>query len=372
MPDVLDRADELAHVDLGKLGGGGDQHGDSSSILALRGATARSPTTDQRPCSESTAATMRPAAICACASAAPRASAAATSASGKGATARVTSRSPRSLSSRSPLAGTRHDARVVDVDRVGDDRRRRVCARRGRGEDGDAVGDAERKAPAAPARRGDAAHRRRDVDGEASGERRAEPAADRVGAHADVVALARAKAQRDVAAVVDRGADDARIVERREQLLGDAARDRGHRGDEAAVVAVRPACSDHPARDRAARVGRPGARGEVGTQQRQLGDELREERPEARRGALDRRTDRRRIARGGDDAVDRPVLEVPALAVEATADGSRRRDGAHRDRSSVAPGGHGTSASAPITRQPPPASTSSRRRTRSMWPPSAR
>ena len=55
--------------------------------------------------------------------------------------------------------GRANDARVVDVDRIGDDRRCGIGRGRGRREDGDAVGDAKREAAAAPARRRDAAHR---------------------------------------------------------------------------------------------------------------------------------------------------------------------------------------------------------------------
>src|ERR1019366_1642436 len=112
VPDVFDRDDELAHVDLGQRGRSGDQHGaklrgrDSG---CRRGATAGAPvppsTTAKRPCSASTAAMMRPRAISPRAASAPGAvSIAAAESSG---TAQVTRRSPRSLSSRILLAGRR-------------------------------------------------------------------------------------------------------------------------------------------------------------------------------------------------------------------------------------------------------------------------
>ena len=92
-----------------------------------------SPTTRHRPCSASTAAMMRPARICA-----PRLGFAAIERVARrdgpasGGTWRVTSRSPRSLSSRTDARRRADDARVVDVDGVGDDRRRRIGARGGR------------------------------------------------------------------------------------------------------------------------------------------------------------------------------------------------------------------------------------------------
>ena len=120
-----------------------------------------------------------------------------------------------------------------------------------------AVGDAEREAAAAPARRRDAAHRRCGVDREAAVERRrrgrARSSATRSANTPTPKRAARREVQRDVAAVVDVGAVDARIVEAPDQLLGDAAGHRGHRGDEATGGRMRPAGGDHAARDRAAR-----------------------------------------------------------------------------------------------------------------------
>ena len=134
---------------------------------------------------------------------------------------------------------------------------------------------------------------------------------------------------------------------------------------------MRSARRDHAPRHRPARQhGRAGR--EIGAQQRQLADELGEQRLEARPRGLDRRCHGADIAVGRDDAVDRAVLEVPAIGVEPAPHRAGLRARAHRPPPAGARSGHGTPGSAPTTRQPPAAITSSRRRTRSTWPPSAR
>ena len=60
------------------------------------------------------------------------------------------------------------DARIVDVDRIGDDGGGGVGPRCARRQHRHRVGDAEREAAPAPARGGDAAHRRRGADREAA------------------------------------------------------------------------------------------------------------------------------------------------------------------------------------------------------------
>ena len=93
----------------------------------------------------------------------------------------------------------------------------------------------------------------------------------------------------------------------------------------AAIAVMKVPCSpygrqasDHSARDSTARPDRGRGRraGEIGAQQRQLGDELGEHAVESRPGLLDRGGHGVALALGADDAVDRAVLEVPATGVE--------------------------------------------------------
>ena len=266
--------------------------------------------------------------------------------------------------------GRADDARVVDVDGIGDDRRCRVGDRSGRGEDGDAVGDAEREAAPAPARGRDAAHRRRGVDGEAAVERQAGQAVRRVGDDADVERGARREVQCDVAAVVDGGARDAGSAEGADQLLGDAAGDRGHRRDEAAVVAMRTARRDHAPRDRPC--GSAGA-GCADRSARSSGSSA----TSSARMVSNRVHALPTAAATAAGSPSAPTMQSIGPCWKCQRSSSRRRAPhrrafAHRCPPTADRSGQGTPGSAPITRQPPVARTSARRRTRAMWPPSAR
>ena len=224
------------------------------------------------------------------------------------------------------VGGAADDARIVDVDRVGDDGRGGVGARCARRQHRHRVGDAEREAAPAPARGGDAAHRRSGVDREAAVERQAGEAVRRVGEEADLERRARREMEGDVAAVVDVGATDPRLGEGADQLLGDAAGHRRHRRDEAAAAGMRPAGRDHAPRDRAGGRGRrAGRRRQVEAQQRQLGDQLLEHAAKAQPGAIDALGGGAALAFGEDDAVDRPVLEVPAAVAELRPDRAAHR-----------------------------------------------
>ena len=141
--------------------------------------------------------------------------------------------------------------RMVAIDRIGDQRRRRVGGRRVGGEHRDGIGDAEREGAAARARRGDAADAvaMADADRAASRRHRAE---GEIAGDGDVEHLARRAKDGDVAAVVDVGAVERRGgAHDRHQLVRDGAGDRRHRRHE--DVRKRRARREHAAADRAFR-----------------------------------------------------------------------------------------------------------------------
>ena len=116
-----------------------------------------------------------------------------------------------------------------------------------------------------------------------------------------------------------------RLGEGADQLLGDAAGHRRHRRDEAAAArhaAGRPRpCAARPGRAGAAAA--PAGDDRSSAQQRQLGDQLVEHAAKAQPGALDALGGGAALAVGEDDAVDRPVLEVPAAVAELRPDARR-------------------------------------------------
>ena len=134
------------------------------------------------------------------ASAKPASSASPTSSAVSAPTPVVTSRSPRSLSGASSRGRNAGDRRMAgQVDGVGDDRRGGVGCRAVLRKHGHRIGNAQRKAAAAPAAGGDAAHRVGRADDDAVGKAVAR-AGDR-----ERHRLAVGEMKRDVAAIVDIG-----------------------------------------------------------------------------------------------------------------------------------------------------------------------
>ena len=296
----------------------------------------------QSPARKSAAAAIRPRARIASAVPAPAVRAVATSTGASGPTAVVTRRSPRSVSCWSSRAGRRVIAGWPGRSTTLAIRVAAASAcRRGGGEDGDGVGDAEGEAAAAPAGGGDAADRVGVADGHAVGEAFA-------GGDGGGDRLAGGEVEGDVAAVVHVGAVEvAGRGHRGEDRVGDGAGDGGHRGDERR--AERGDGLGHRPGGLAGERARAG-----GAEPRELGDELVEERREAGGGAGVGARDGGGPAPGLDDQVDGAVLQVQAAAV-----GQPGGVGGHRSR-------------VPAANSPPVASTSSRLRIASAWPPSAR
>ena len=168
---------------------------------------------------------------------------------------------------------------------------------------------------------------------------------------------------RDVAAVVDVGAREAPPrLHGRQHLVGDGARDRRHRCDEARPV--RPTGAAHPPRHRASQ--RRTALAEGASQQVELGDQIVEDRRKARAGLTVGGAHLGRLAEGLGHDVDRPVLQVqPAAVGQDRHAGSARHQKVRSGSGQGLAGGHG---SALCSASPSACSSGTMR---STWPPSA-
>ena len=225
---------------------------------------------------------------------------------------------------RSPAART--DPRIVDVDGVGDHRRRRVGAaarsspapsrcRRCRAKScGRASRGSRRRAPAMPQSTAKSAvERRRAAPRDAAGSATTPTSNDCPGR----------QMQRDVAAVVDVGAGDAGSREERDQLVGDAPATAAIGGDEARSRCGRQAATMR----RATGPRRLDGRASTGRSARSSGSSPTSSAstlPNRAPRALDRRGDRVASPSAPMMQVDRAVLEMPA-AVDRGARGPRRR-----------------------------------------------
>ncbi len=201
----------------------------------------------------------------------------------------------------------RRMARQVDC--IGNDGRRRVGLRCGPRQHGHAVGDAEREAAAMAAAGGDAARGIIGLDDH--GPHHAE--AIRPVHQADGELLAATEMQRDVAAIVDIGAIERRLIQHRtEDFLGHCARHRRHRRDEAVGREWRDGRM-HAARDdafqhTACRHGRL-------AQFDQFRTEFVEQAGEAPRRGIIGRANFRRSSLRAHDQVDRTVLQMQPPAI---------------------------------------------------------
>ena len=217
---------------------------------------------------------------------------------------------------------------------------------------GHRIGDAEREAAAAPAAGGDAAQL---VGG---GERGLGEERGPVGTidQSDAVARARRQMEGDVAAIVDEGAVEFRRRRHgREDFLGDGARHRRHRRDEAGT-GVGERCPPHAAGDVAGREfrRRPAQQGKLGAQFIEDGREAAAGRGKCKRPGI-------APTLGADDEVDGPVVKMEPAAIGQEA----RFHAAHGFTAS----GQGFPDFAPTRAWPCAAWMSASGWTSSIWPP---
>ena len=230
--------------------GGGCRQG---TVPVGLGSRPSAPTTRTASPSTSAAPRISPADSSAPARASPASRAASATAAGKAPTATVTGRPPRSLSGSSVSAGDAADGRMLGIDRIGDDRRRRIRLGRGGGQHRHRIGDAKGEAAARPAAGGDAAHR---VLGAEADERLRHRPFQPLH-HADLQRRPGRQEQRDVAAVVHMRRGQPRGAgQRRQHLLRHRPGDGGHGRDEAGAEG--PDGIRHAPGHRAAECGRSG------------------------------------------------------------------------------------------------------------------
>ncbi len=247
------------------------------------------------------------------------------------------------------------------VDRVGDNGCRRVRRRGCPGQDSHGFGYPEREGSSAPAARRDPKHRVLRPDGRGPEEAGPVGPVDEPHPHA----LARRKVDRDVATIVHRSPGQGRGSQHRVQdLLGNAARDRSHWGDEG-IGSVRRDRLLHAPGDRAGeRPFRPIWR----TQLAEFRAELIQHAAEPLGRRFIGRPHRVLRAHRIDDEIDRPVLQVQAPAIGEHAD---LRPHPASLRGSEGPRGQGLSPRGRTERRSGARPrTSDNLRTSPTWPPS--
>ncbi len=200
--------------------------------------------------------------------------------------------------------GDSRNAGVIGkVDCVSDDRSGSVGLGGGFGEDGDRVGDPERKAAAAPAAGGDSPDTSCRGNLYGAKERGSFGTLD----HTDFVALVLGEMHCDVTAVVYVAATKLRGVGHRDENgFSDRPGDSGHRSDETAM-AIRQDSFKHPAGDGA---GRLCDHRNIAAQQRQLSAELIEDRDESICGGFVGAADFERFGVGANNKIDGAVIQV--------------------------------------------------------------
>jgi len=203
---------------------------------------------------------------------------------------------------------------VLHIHAVCDHRCCSVRLRSCRCQDAHAVSDAKAEAPSTPAARREAAHGHLCCHFEIAVECRdfAPLDAAEIGVQADAIALSRREMQCDVATVVDVCARDRGVgTKEGDQLVGNCPGDSCHWGDE--LRAMRPACFEHAAGNRALEVGGllDGLAEYV-----ELTHEFHQDGLEPSPGKLDCVVDRRLGTVRADDQIDRAVLEMPAAVGE--------------------------------------------------------